>query len=145
MTKKERYEERKRMGLCPVCGKNRPLDGKVICGECNKLRQQNRDYKRKHNICVKCGRNKVAPNRKYCDECLEQRRARYQEQAKTKEYVETTKLYRTRHNQKYKENGLCLTCGKPVFENHTLCYNHLIIQRNNARRRRALTKEFKED
>lgn len=143
MASKEKREEWKRIGLCGRCGKNIPAEGRVTCQKCLDIMGHNRDYKRAHKLCVKCGRNVVSPNRKYCDECLEQRRNRYYEEKESKDYIEFVKLYRERHTQKYKSNGLCVWCGRPVFENHTLCYEHLIYHRNYMRRYRSYEKEYK--
>lgn len=139
---KEQREEWKRIGLCSHCGKNIAADGKFTCQRCLDINKAARDYKRSHNLCVKCGKNKVAPSRKYCDECLEQRRDKYEKDKKNQEYITAVKLRDKKRREKCKNNFLCVQCGKPVFENHTLCYEHLTSMRNRARRDRALAKEY---
>lgn len=145
MTQKEKREEWKRIGLCSTCGKNIPVKGRVTCQKCLDNMKQNRNYKRSHKLCVKCGRNIASPGRKYCDECLEQRHKKYLEESKNFLYKESVKLRYYKRVKDKKENGLCIRCGKLAFENHTLCYEHLIEQRNYMRRRRALLKECKGD
>ena len=140
---KEQSEEWKRIGLCSHCGKNRAPDGYFTCQECRDKDKANREYKREHNLCVKCGRNHVAPNRKYCDSCLEWRRERYLAEKQNPEYIDAIKLRDKRRREQRKENKLCVWCGKPVFEYHTLCYEHLISMRNRVRRDRSLAKEYK--
>ena len=141
---KEQREEWKRIGLCSRCGKNRVTDGYLTCQECRDKDKANREYKREHNLCVKCGRNHVSPNRKYCDECLEWRRDRYEKKKQENpEFINVVKEYSKRHREKYISEGKCVICGKPVFENHTFCYECLLTKRNRAKRDRALAKEYK--
>lgn len=143
MATKEQREEWKRIGLCSKCGKNKAVGGGLTCQECRDKCKANRDYKRAHHLCVKCGRNHVAPNRKYCDECLEWRHNRYERDKKNQNYVDATRLKSKNRAQRNKENGLCTECGKPVFDNYTLCYGCLINIRNRMRRNRAFAKELK--
>lgn len=145
MASKKRYEELKRMGLCPCCGKNPHAEGKILCQPCLDEAAKDREYKRKHRVCIRCGKNKAAPNRRYCDDCLEWRHNRYEEQKNDPNRIEAFKLYRKRHNQKYRELGLCTSCGKPVFEGHSLCYEHLLANRRNIRKNRNKNIEFKEN
>ena len=142
ITKKQR-EGWKRIGLCSHCGKNIAADGKLTCQRCLDINKAARDYKRNHNLCVKCGRNHAAPNRKYCDSCLEWRQERYLAEKQNPEYIDAIKLRDKRRREQRKENKLCVWCGKPVFENHTFCYEHLISMRNRVRRDRAFAKEYK--
>ena len=144
MATKEQREEWKRAGLCSHCGKNKPVEGGLTCQECRDKCKANRDYKREHGICVKCGRNKVAPNRKYCDECLEWRSMRYEKQKQNNpKFQDMVNEYKRNHKEKCKQDGLCMFCGKPVYESHTLCYECLMGMRVKARRARALAKEYK--
>lgn len=142
MASKKRYEERKRMGLCPQCG-NPHAEGKIMCQACLDNAAKDREYKRKRHICVKCGSNEAAPNRNYCDECIEWRHNRYERLKKSEGFTEAAKLYRKRHTEERKQNGLCVWCGKPTLNGCTLCNEHLIYQRNYTRRVRASEKEYK--
>lgn len=142
MAQEEKRTEWKRIGLCIQCGKNMAAEGRATCQQCLDRMKQNRDYKRAHGLCVKCGRNKAAPNRKYCDECLEWRHNRYVEK---EGYSNSDKARCKELRTKRKEAGLCVECGKPAFENHTLCYEHLLAKRNDMRRRRAFEKDTKEN
>ena len=143
MATNEQRKEWKRIGLCSCCGKRRPVEGGLTCQECRDRYKANRDYKREHGICVKCGKNRVAPNRKYCDDCLEWRRERYQAEKQNPERIDAIRLRDKRRREQRKEDNLCVWCGKPVFENHTLCYECLTSMRNRARRNRAFAKEYK--
>lgn len=56
---KGRYHQLVEMGLCPVCGKNRPAPGVKLCEEC---RLRNRERERAERMrralnhqCVRCG------------------------------------------------------------------------------------------
>lgn len=141
MTEKEKKEGWKRIGLCSHCGKNKPVEGRIICQECLNKCKANRDYKRAHGLCVKCGRNKAAPNRKYCDECLEWRHNRYEIEKQREGYIDAAKLRQEKRAQYNKEHGLCVRCGKPIFEGRTLCYECLIKYRRLTREQRKLAKE----
>lgn len=140
---KEQREEWKRIGLCSKCGKNRPVEGGLTCQECRDKQKVTQDYKREHGICVKCGCNRVVPNRKYCEKCLEYRHNRYEKDKQNPEYVNIIRLRNKKRAEYSKVNGLCTECSKPVFENHTLCYECLVKHRRLAREQRALAKEYK--
>lgn len=142
MATKKQIEEWKSIGLCSHCGKNRASDGYLTCQECRDRDRANREYKREHNLCVKCGRNHAAPNRKYCDSCLEWRREKYLAEKQNPEFINIIKEYSKKHREKYILEGKCVICGKPVFENHTFCYECLLAKRNRAKRDRALAKEY---
>ena len=145
MTKKKKYEERKRLGLCPSCGKNPHAEGKVLCQTCLDNARKDRDYKRKHHICVKCGSNRAAPNRNYCDDCIEWRHNRYERLKESKKITEAAKLYEKRHTEERKQNNLCVWCGKPSLNGKTLCSEHLVYYRNYMRRKRAFENEYTGD
>lgn len=57
------YYKRKELGLCPYCGKNKPIEGQTLCIECKEHKKkkyrdlQNTTYhKRKaQGLCVNCG------------------------------------------------------------------------------------------
>mgnify|MGYP007065773642 CR=1 FL=1 len=144
MATKEKIEEWKRLGLCSHCGKNKVSDGYLTCQECRDKDKANRDYKREHGLCVKCGRNHVAPNRKYCDDCLKWRQDRYNNKEKgNKDVIAIRKERYQKRKERQASNRLCIWCNRPAFENHSLCYEHLVAARNRTRRDRALAKEFK--
>ena len=75
MRNKKRYEKVKAMGICYVCGKREPIEGKKICYECS-IKRKRQNIKQKKGViprsarasfgaCYFCG-EPVLPNRKVC-------------------------------------------------------------------------------
>jgi hypothetical protein len=57
---KQQYLKYKEQGLCSLCGKVEPIDGKTCCQECAKKRaeaqERAREKRRLKNLCPNCGR-----------------------------------------------------------------------------------------
>lgn len=84
---KKRYEERKAAGLCPICGKRKPTNGKVACEVCGKkraadnrrrAREKSGDYLERseradYGMCYVCGKPLDREGR-MCEECAEKAR-----------------------------------------------------------------------
>lgn len=89
----ERYEWYKAHGICPVCGQNDPMPGRIRCADCIY-----KDGERKYKFLAK-----ETPEEK------EKRLARQRKKSK--------KRYEER-----KAQGLCVMCGKPAYKGGVLCY-----------------------
>lgn len=92
--------------------------------------------------CPKCGKT-PAPGRTCCEDCLcyasvyQMAHPRSEEEkAKERERARRRREYRISH-------GLCLDCGKPVYKQYRLCYEHHLYhnrkQREYYQRRRLET------
>lgn len=113
-----RYQRLKEQGLCPVCGKERDRQDRVLCGKCREsVRDRKRNatvYERKHNAEIErlrhkryremgmctCGRP-LKTGHSRCAICIKRQQDRYEGK---------------------KANGLCVNCGKKKEEDkHVLC------------------------
>lgn len=115
---KRRQQERKKSGLCIICGKRPPRPNRVMCQQCADNIGQEKYVEKKNmrrkklvdswiasGLCRTCGKQ-VAPGRKFCKKHLESARER------------------ARINQNTnKKNGLCPYCGNPPRPGFTLCEN----------------------
>lgn len=117
MASKRLYEERKKNGLCPYCGRKRDRDG-IYCEAClvkdRERQRKTREFYRKHHLCILCGKHKTYGNDKLCYECwakgiernhnaTEEQKARWRENMK----IAQKKQYHRRI-----EEGICTRCGK---------------------------------
>lgn len=82
MTAEQRKENRQYYlsgGRCPRCGgKNKVVEGRVLCAECQKKhdegQKERRDRWRAEGRCIRCGRER-AEGRYQCQMCLDKRAA----------------------------------------------------------------------
>lgn len=130
---KQRYHNRKEAGICVRCGKQPAIPGKIVCLLCqaeyadySRLRyekmtdEEKAEHNRKHTekyyankaagICVRCGKRKAAPGRVSCEWCL----------AKTNESSKKSHEKKGRY-KRYKEQGLCLSCGAERAPGYQFC------------------------
>lgn len=117
------YYERKQKGICTKCGKNKAIEGKVMCQQCldkqNEYRRKNREFFRKNNLCPVCGKNKLFGDEKMCPECLA-----YMAEVnkKSREKHGGNSAYYKRDIARLKENGICRGCRKrKVVTGKTYC------------------------
>ena len=108
-------------------------------------------YYKDHGICVYCKREKAAPGKVMCLNCAsilaEKKRAKYnQVSEEEREERNRKKREQSKALRDYrKENGLCITCGKPVYKNYSRCYEHYIyFKRVDRKRREARAKRYAE-
>lgn len=105
------YEERKRNGLCPVCGDPNTSAFK-ICETCRRVGVERSKSKKAQGICRSCS-NVKSPGKSHCESCLERQRAA--KQAKI-------------------ANGKCVSCGDPPAPGRTLCINCLNRKRRKTKK-----------
>lgn len=125
-TQKEAYEERKRLGLCALCGERPPSSG-VICPDCRARQKPIRDRARRKaytraittSMCVAgCGRPAVRGVR--CAECA------------VKSIASMLRGYAA-----LKAAGLCVRCrDRAAAPGRTLCKEHLEDARRRAQDKR---------
>lgn len=90
-------------------------------------RKEEYEWLKAHNICVSC-RCANATRGVKCDECadedLERRHKRLalMSDEEKEALKEKNKAYLKKRYAKRRENGLCATCGKPVYKNYSRCY-----------------------
>ena len=108
-------------------------------------------YYKEHGICVYCKQADAAPGRTKCLNCIsltaEKRRERDSKLSdEEREERNRKKRERGKALREYrKANGLCLTCGKPVYKNYSRCYEHyLYFKRVNRERNKAQAKGYAE-
>jgi hypothetical protein len=107
-----RYYERKAKGICTLCGKRPPRQGKVYCGVCsekhkrsNKARPIN-TVRKASGICIVCGERPAREGRTLCEICLNKAREN------------TLALRRKRVDQGFcSEKG----CNRPVVPSRVRC------------------------
>ena len=117
------YYKRKERGVCNICGKRKPVEGKLICQDCadkqKEYRNKNRQFFRENNLCVRCGKNKVFGDEKECPECLAYM-AEVNKKSREKHGGNST--YYKKDIKRLKENGICRGCRKrKVAEGKTYC------------------------
>ena len=123
------YKIRKEKGLCGMCGKNKPEQGKAMCEACNiKNRanvQKQKQIRRELGLCPTCGQVELWGDEKNCPECramilnsTERTREKYKGR-----YVEKQRESAKIRYRKRLEDGICVICGKrPLIYNRTFCY-----------------------
>ena len=126
MTDKERYNYRKRNGLCCRCGKPKGNVSTTRCDMCKQDEEKTIEYYKKHHICIDCRTNDALPNRCCCYECQSKRLETYRKTKDNKteeEKIEKNKQSNERRKERVKfrkENGLCPRCGKKALPGHVL-------------------------
>lgn len=74
----ERYRYRKSIGVCPMCGKEKPEDGKSLCKQCRAKCREEARLRREQAIdlglCPKCQKVRLYVGEKICPDCLEKAR-----------------------------------------------------------------------
>ena len=122
---KQRYYDRKNKGLCVICGKRKPEDGKTRCLECASKERDRRIQSRKFylgiNICPICKKRKIEPNKKMCYECAGKRQDEYYEKCIKEKKKLANREYKTRIAKERRENGVCYRCGKHKVADGGLC------------------------
>lgn len=77
------YQERKRNGICTLCGKRPPRDESLACNSCRQRRMRARREKASIGLCHFCYVRPPLPDRTYCQPCKDRQR-RNVKQAKTR-------------------------------------------------------------
>jgi len=75
-----RYQKRKLMGLCTMCGDPNDTDG-VLCSICTKINTINvmalYGRRKADNLCIRCGGQLDDNGKKTCSKCREKRRVKH--------------------------------------------------------------------
>lgn len=114
--------------LCTRCKQKMPEDYKFkMCKKCsdevNASKRRVNKWLRDSHICVYCGRVKTYNDEVYCPECREKNLAKKERELQN-ETEDQKKVRLKRYNDRYqrlKEQGLCVTCGKPNDTNGIRC------------------------
>lgn len=74
---------------------------------------------KEHHICPFCRVNKPVGNHVYCHEC----RAKYREYQEKRIDRNRDEIYQKNRERyyRYKEQGLCVSCGKPAVPGKVFC------------------------
>lgn len=141
---REVYALYKERGICVYCHKNAAREGHVSCFECaqkkrkyNKpLSEETKAYKREeyawykaHGICTCCHCQDARPGKTICLDCFLVRSARRIGQRKPPEQKEEDVRRVMERYYWHKENGICVSCGKPASPGKTRC---VICRRKNV-------------
>ena len=101
-------------------------------------RKNNYYYLKKHGICVRCGTREAMPKHVLCDVCAEKER-KWKEKRNALMTDDEKRLdanhrnaVTKERNRRYKENGLCILCGKKALEGKSYCLECLIKTRRRA-------------
>lgn len=90
-------------------------------------RKEEYEWLKAHNICVSC-RSAEATRGVKCDECadkdLDRRHKRLDSMSDAEKMAlkEKNKAYLQKRYAERREKGLCAECGKPIYKNHSRCY-----------------------
>ena len=108
--------------------------------------RERREYLKKIGKCVVCGKRSHDPGVLRCSICREKQRILNQKMMgesgsrKRLEYNEYKRQYTRNLYERRRSEGVCYKCGKPLYRDHTLCYEHyLYLKRRNhmlARKRK---------
>ena len=133
------YQNRKRNGLCPRCGRALDREGHY-CKSClekvNAYQREKKEFCRNNKICTVCFKQKVYGNEKICPECraklsnrnppTDEQRSRYNQRFRNNQKI----IYRDRKN-----TGICTRCGKrpaaPMRAKCQLCLDKNRISKYN--------------
>ena len=100
-----RYMRKKKAGLCPNCGKNKPQKGYAFCEACMNLERERYTQKKEAGLCPICGKNKPQKGYALCDIC----------RMNKNDWTALRYIRRVDH-------GICPVCGKPLSESeHRIC------------------------
>ena len=113
---RERYHKRVAAGMCGICGKVPPRDGRTACVECgrkhaertNRRQQTINPILAEFGLCRYCRVRESMPNANVCGACQEWR-------------TEQSAEYRARRIAARK----CIDCGAPVVPGKQRCAEHL--------------------
>lgn len=116
MTKKERYEYRKSIGICVECGREKASDKAIICESCrekrNSSRREDRKFYQSLGYCPICKQNHIFGDEKTCPECRIKLR-KYDLKVLAKESTkQRASAYGKRRYAELKEKHICPHCGK---------------------------------
>ena len=123
-------------------------------GYTEKEREENREtylYYKKHHICTCCHRRPARPGRTRCEICAERdarrlRRKREKETAAAAdERHKRENAARREKHRRYKLEGRCPICGKPVKPPHIYCIDCRIRQRRYSHKHAAKRKKKHSD
>ena len=133
---KDRRERLKAQGLCCVCGKQHPIDGKKTCQSCLEKRRSDNKYLSERHICPRCGKAPAVQGMSMCCDCL-YRNAEY-----SIEYYRNNKdkaqTYAKNRYKSLKQEGICVKCGKrKAAPGRVSCKQCLGKERDKASVRRA--------
>lgn len=129
---KEVREWRKAHKMCVRCGKEKALEGRVMCLVCMMdARERHREEYRQMSDEEKLKRAEkkklIREEKKARRECLQCSRAVYKNHAYCYEHYISQKKAHTRHRRKkypYHPSGTCRICGKEPVPGHKLCPEH---------------------
>ena len=101
--KNKTYENRKKIGVCILCGDALDRDS-LYCSKCANERKKTRSFYIKHRTCPICQKNPISGDEKSCPECKSKRT--------NKKYVRKNYPYSKEEYNFRKVIGLCTKCGK---------------------------------
>lgn len=93
-----------------------------------------RRWRKEHGICTICGKEKVFTG-VVCEGCREKmnKKAREKYHSMTPEekekYLANISKRRKERRVERRKQGLCVCCGKPVYADYSMCYEHLLKQK----------------
>lgn len=125
------------MRMCPVCGKREIGDRATMCHTCQM--RERRAYFRKKGICPECGKNELFGEEKTCIECraIDAERKLKKYYADVEKYRKESSERTRKRNEKRKEEGICVSCGKRKPEDGRFrCKICLVKERNESRMRK---------
>ena len=73
-------------------------------------------------LCVECGKRPPFNGRVRCEDCLCRDLLAHHSTTDSPKRKETLKALRAER----RAAGLCITCGKPAYKEHTRCYEHYL-------------------
>ncbi len=109
---KKNYNLLKSMGICTGCGKEKAVEGKVMCKACQEEKtaeqRARREQAKKFGVCPRCFKNKLYVGETCCPECYEKRRknaAAYKEKN-----LKNQRKYHAKKVEELSDKGLCRYC-----------------------------------
>ena len=110
--------------------------------EARRYAKEVREWRKAHGFCTRCGKEKAEKGKSLCLICKmderEKRREKYANmpEEKKKEHLEEKREKAELIRKEKKANGICLQCSRPVYKNHSYCYEHYISQKKADKRHR---------
>lgn len=157
MPNKEDYAWYKSHGICPTCGKQKSIKGKVNCLECSgrnlewsvayfqNLSEQCREARKKRvseynkrirkerkqkGLCTACGKKQARENKTLCNICANKQKRNNEKYMRKKAESQGKDMIQRQFRTSL---GMCYICGKAVSpENRNFCHECLERQRSKA-------------
>lgn len=87
--------------------------------------KQLREERKQWGVCIECGKRPPFAGRVRCEECLCRDLLAHPSTLSAEKQRKQTESRKAKRAER-RAAGLCINCGKPVYKDHTRCYEHYL-------------------